>query len=179
MMEVMRPLAVEKERRNNNTAAASRVSQSVGRSLSQQASHHHYPSIVTIVRNNFHNHQPFEPIMHPRGWCTYRCRVPGERARSHRHRRAGRIYRSTMLHERINSKSSTNQTNHHNDKIQHSQRALVRPAASGSVKEKVVLQTTRTSTYAILMPEKSATESMMPQARSPEAKKGGARCAMK
>ena len=56
---------------------------------------------------------------------------------------------------------------------QYSQRALVRPAASGSVKEKVVLQTTRTSTYANLMPEKSATESMMPQARSPEAKKGG------
>ena len=55
---------------------------------------------------------------------------------------------------------------------QHSQRALVRPAASGSVKEKVVLQTTRTSTYP-LIPEKSATESMMPQARSPEAKKGG------
>ena len=117
--------------------------------------------------------------MHPGGWCTYLCRVPGERARSHRQRRAGRIYRSTILHERINSKSSTNQTNHHNDKTQHSQRALVRPAASGSVKEKVVLQTTRTSTYRILMPEKSAIESMMPQARSPEAKKGGARCAMK
>ena len=117
MMEFMRPLAVEKERQNNNTAAASRVSQSVGRSLSQQASHHHYPSIVTIVRNNIHNHQPFEPIMHPRGWSTYAsCRVPGERARSHRHRRAGRIYRSTILHERINSKSSTNQTNHHNEK---------------------------------------------------------------
>ena len=112
--------------------------------------------------------------MHPGGWCTYLRRVPGERARSHRHRRAGRIYRSTILHERINSKSSTNQTNHHNDKTQHSQRALVRPAASGSVKEKVVLQTTRTSTYPIrLMPEKSAIESMMPQARSPEAKKGG------
>ena len=143
-MEFIRRLAVEKERRNNNTAAPPRVSQSVGRSLSQQASHHHYPSIVTIVRNNFHNHQPFEPIMHPRGWCTYICRVPGERARSHRQRRAGRIYRSTILHERINSKSSTNQTNHHNDKTQHSQRALVRPAASGSVKEKAVRQTTRT-----------------------------------
>ena len=114
--------------------------------------------------------------MHPGGWRTYRRspRVLGERARSHRQRRAGRIYRSTILHERINSKSSTNQTNHHNDKTQHSQRALVRPAASGSVKEKVVLQTTRTSTYPIiLMPEKSAIESMMPQARSPEAKKGG------
>ena len=61
----------------------------------------------------------------------------------------------------------------HQRQKQHSQRALVRPAASGSVKEKVVLQTTRTSTYPILMPEKSATESMMPQARSPEAKKGG------
>ena len=115
-MEFTRRLAVEKERRNNNTAAPPRVSQSVGRSLSQQASHHHYPSIVTIVRNNIHNHQPFEPIMHPRGWCTYICRVPGERARSHRQRRAGRIYRSTILHERMNSKSSTNQTNHHNDK---------------------------------------------------------------
>ena len=45
---------------------------------------------------------------------------------------------------------------------QHSQQALVRPAASGRVKEKVVLQTTRTSTYRILMPEKSAIESMMP-----------------
>ena len=174
MMEFMRPLAVEKERRNNNTAAPPRVSQSVGRSLSQQASHHHYPSIVTIVRNNINNHQPFEPIMHPRGWNTYSsCRVPGERARSHRQRRVVRIYRSTILHERINSKSSTNQTNHHNEKNQHSQRALVRPAASGSVKEKVVLQTTRTSTYPIiLMPEKSAIESMMPQGRSPEAKKG-------
>ena len=49
----------------------------------------------------------------------------------------------------------------------------MRPAASGSVKEKVVLQTTRTSTYRRLMSEKSAIESMMPQARSPEAKKGG------
>ena len=57
MMEFMRPLAVGNERRNNNTAAPPRVSQSVGRSLSQQASHHHYPSIVTIVRNNIHNHQ--------------------------------------------------------------------------------------------------------------------------
>ena len=104
-MEFIRRLAVEKERRNNNTAAAPRVSQSVGRSL------------------------------------------------------------------------STDQTNHHNDKTQHSQRALVRPAASGSVKEKVVLQTTRTSTYRTrLMPEKSAIESMMPQARSPEAKKGGEVC---
>ena len=153
------------------------VSQSLGRSLSQQATHHHHPSIVTIFINNIHNHQSFEPIMHPGGWCTYRCRVPGERARSHRQRRANHMYRSTILpcilHERINSKSSTNQTNHHNDKTQHSQRALVRPAASGSVKEKVVLQTTRTSTYPRLMPEKSAIESMMPQARSPEAKKGG------
>ena len=163
-------MAVEKERQNDNTAAPPRVSQSVSRSLSQQASHHHYPSIVTIVRNNIHNHQSFKPIMHPRGWSTYVCRVPGERARSHRHRRVARIYRSTLLHERMNSKSSTNQTNHHNDKTQHSQRALVRPAASGSVKEKVVLQTTRTSTYPILMPEKSAIESMMPQGRSPEAK---------
>ena len=176
MMEFMRPLAVEK-RQNDNTAAAAappppRVSRSVGHSVNQSTSHHH-PSLETIFINKIHNHQSFEPIMHPGGWCTYRCRVPGERARSHRQRRAGRIYRSTILHERINSKSSTNQTNHHNDKTQYSQRALVRPAASGSVKEKVVLQTTRTSTYPILMPEKSAIESMMPQARSPEAKKGG------
>ena len=111
--------------------------------------------------------------MHPGGWCTYICRVPGERARSHRQVRAQQIYRSTILHERINSKSSTNQTNHTNDKQIHPKGALVRPAASGSVKEKVVLQTTRTSTYPILMPEKSAIEPMMPQARSPEAKKGG------
>ena len=103
-MEFIRRLAVEKERQNDNTAAPPRVSQSVGRSLSQQASHHHYPNIVTIVRNKIHNHQPFEPIMHPRGWSTYVCRVPGERARSHRQRRAVRPYRSTILHERINSK---------------------------------------------------------------------------
>ena len=84
--------------------------------------------------------------MHPGGWCTYSCRVPGERARSHRQRRAAaRIYRSTKLHERINSKSSINQTNHTNEENQYSQRALVRPAASGSVKEKVVIQTARTS----------------------------------
>ena len=68
--------------------------------------------------------------------------------------------------------SLSTHTHPHNDKTQHSQRALVRPAASGSVKEKVVLQTTRTSTYRMLMPEKSAIESMMPQGRSPEAKKG-------
>ena len=71
------------------------------------------------------------------------------------------------------SKSSTKPNELPQRKKQYSQRALVRPAASGSVKEKVVLQTTRTSTYRILMPEKSAIESMMPQARSPEAKKGG------
>jgi hypothetical protein len=45
---------------------------------------------------------------------------------------------------------------------QHSQEALVRPAANGSAQEKVVLQTTPTSTYPTLMPEKSAIESMMP-----------------
>ena len=84
--------------------------------------------------------------MHPRGWSTYAsCRVPGERARSHiQGRRAGHKYRSTTLHERINDKSSTNQTNYTNDKSIHSQGALVRPAASGSVKEKAVRQTTRT-----------------------------------
>ena len=67
-----------------------------------------------------------------------------------------------------NSKSSTNQTNHHNDKTQYSQRALVRPAASGSVKEKVVLQTTRTSTYPFLMPEKSAIGSMSHTREAPK-----------
>ena len=115
----MRPLAVEK-RQNNNTAAAPpppppRVSRSVGHSVNQSTSHHH-PSLETIFINKIHNHQSFEPIMHPGGWCTYLCRVPGERARSHRQRRAVRIYRSTQLHERINSKSSTNQTNHTNEK---------------------------------------------------------------
>ena len=78
-----------------------------------------------------------------------------------------------MLHEPINSKEQHKPNESPQRQNQHSQRALVRPAASGSVKEKVVLQTTRTSTYPILMPEKSAIESMMPQARSPEAKKGG------
>ena len=113
--------------------------------------------------------------MHPRGWCTYAsCRVPGERARSHRQRRVVRIYRSTILHERIKQQEQHKPNESHQRQKQHSQRALVRPAASGSVKEKVVLQTTRTSTYRIiLMPEKSAIESMMPQGRSPEAKKGG------
>ena len=112
--------------------------------------------------------------MHPRGWSTYAsCRVPGERARSHRHRRAGRIYRSTILHERIKQQEQHKPNESHQRQSKHSQGALVRPAASGSVKEKVVLQTTRTSTYRILMPEKSAIESMMPQGRSPEAKKGG------
>ena len=101
-MKFMRPLAVEK-RQNDNTAAAAaapRVSRSVGHSVNQSTSHHH-PSLETIFINKIHNHQSFEPIMHPGGWCTYRCRVPGERARSHRQRRAGRIYRSTILHERI------------------------------------------------------------------------------
>ena len=133
----------QKRQQSSNTTNWS-VGRSVTQSLSQPAINHH-PSVVTIISNNIYNHQSFEPIMHPGASCTYRCRVPGERARSHRQRRAVRIYRSTILHERINSKSSTNQTNHHNDKTQYSQRALVRPAASGSVKEKVVLQTTRTS----------------------------------
>ena len=113
-----------KERnKNDNTAAPPRVSESVGRSLSQPATHHHHSSIVTIIRNNIHNHQSFEPIMHPGGWCTYLRRVPGERARSHRHRRALRIYRSTPLHQRIHNKSSTNRTNHTNDKSIHSPRS--------------------------------------------------------
>ena len=115
-MEFIRRLAVEKERRNNNTAAPPpRVSRSVGHSVNQSTSHHH-PSLETIFINKIHNHQSFEPIMHPGGWCTYLCHVLGQRARSHRQRRALRIYRSTILHERINSKSSTNQTNHTNDK---------------------------------------------------------------
>ena len=119
MMEFMRPLAVEK-RQNDNTAAAAaaaaaRVSRSVGHSVNQSTSHHH-PSLETIFINKIHNHQSFEPIMHPGGWCTYLCHVLGQRARSHRQRRALRKYRSTILHERINSKSSTNQTNHTNDK---------------------------------------------------------------
>ena len=111
--------------------------------------------------------------MHPDGWCTYLRFVTGERARSHLQRRARRIYRSTILHERIKQQEQHKPNESTPTTFQHSQGALVRPAASGSVKEKVVLQTTRTSTYRILMPEKSAIESMMPQGRSPEAKKGG------
>jgi hypothetical protein len=85
-------------------------------SRSPHISLHHTARTVTIIINNIHNHQSFEPIMHPGGWCTYAsCRVPGQRARSHRQRRALRIYRSTTLHERINSKSSTPQMNHTND----------------------------------------------------------------
>ena len=139
------------------------TSQSVGRSLSQQASHHHYPSIVTIVRNNIHNHQSFEPIMHPRGWCTYRvriCRVPGERARSHRHRRALRIYRSTILHQRINSRSSTNQTNHTNDNPTQ-QRSIRAFSSKWHCERKAKLFPTSTYRITKLMPEKSAIESMM------------------
>jgi hypothetical protein len=112
-MEFMRPLAVGKERQKQQHS-----SRTTGQSVTQSTSHpsHHYPSIVTIFINNIHNHQSFEPIMHPGGWCTYLCRVLGERARSHRQRRALRIYRSTILHERINSESSTNQRNYHKDK---------------------------------------------------------------
>ena len=83
--------------------------------------------------------------MHPGGWCTYRCLVPGQRARSHRQRRVVvRIYRSTILHERIKQQEQHKPNESHQRQTKHSQGALVRPAASGSVKEKAVRQTTRT-----------------------------------
>ena len=160
-MELMRPLAVEKERQNNNTAAASRVSQSVGRSLSQQATHHHHSSIVTIFINNIHNHQSFEPIMHPGGWCTYLCHVLGQRARSHRQRRALRKYRSTILHERINSKSSTNQTNHTNDKQTQPRSTRASSSKWQCQRKGGAPNHSHISTYR-LMPQKSAIGSVMP-----------------
>ena len=121
------------------------VTRSLSHSVTQSTSHPSPPEHCNHHQNHIHNHQSFEPIMHPRGSCTYGiCRVPGERARSHRQRRARRIYRSTILHERIKQQEQHKPNESTPTTFQHSQGALVRPAASGSVKEKAVRQTTRT-----------------------------------
>ena len=55
------------KRETKRQHSSSTTSQPVSRSLSQQATHHHHPSIVTIFINNIYNHLSFEPIMHPGG----------------------------------------------------------------------------------------------------------------
>ena len=165
MMEFMCPLAVEKKtkRQHSSSTTSSSVARSLSHSASQPASQ---PAITSppehsIIRNNIHIHQSFERIMHPDGWCTYaRSRVPGERAPSHcQDRAAQRSYRSTPLHKWINSKNSTNQTNHTNDKP--TQPRSTRAPSKWQSQRKVVLQTTSISTHRILMPERSAIESMI------------------
>ena len=150
MMEFMRPLAVEK-RQNDNTAAAAaaaaapRVSRSVGHSVTQTASQPSPPEHC-----NHHQKQNPTIINHSSQSCI---QVAGVRTSAVFPDSVHEVIVSVELVAYIappyctngsNSKSSTNQTNQHQRQFQHSQGALVRPAASGSVKEKAVRQTTRT-----------------------------------
>ena len=182
MMEFMRPLALWKKRDKTTTQQNHEsVSRSLSHSLSQPASQPSPPEHC----NHLHKQHPqssiiSEPIMHPDGWCTYLRFVFGERGRSHRHRRAARrIYRSTTLHERINSKSSTNPNESHQRQTKHSQGALVRPAASGRVKEKVVLHTTRHQNLPHSDVRKVSNRIDDAIRTKPRSEEGERRCAMK
>ena len=166
------------KRQNDNTAAAAaappppRVSRSVGHSVNQSTSHHH-PSLETIFINKIHNHQSFEPIMHPGGWCTYICTVLGQRARSHRQRGPVRIYRSTILHERIKQQEQHKPNESTPTTIPTQPRSTRASSSKWQCQRKGGAPNhSHISTYRNLMPQKSAIGSVMPYARSPEAKKG-------
>ena len=117
-MEFMRPLAVEKERQNDNTAAAAqRVSQSVGHSVTQTASQPSPPEHC-----NHHQKQNPTIINHSSQSCI---QVAGVRTAASFPDSVHEVIVSVELDAYIappyctngsNSKSSTNQTNHTNDK---------------------------------------------------------------
>ena len=142
-MEFMRPLAVEKERQNDNTAAAApRVSRSVGHSVTQTASqpsppehcNHHQKQNPTIIN---HSSQSCIQVAGVRTYAVFPDSV---------HKDIVSVELEAYIAPPLctngsTAKSSTNQMNHHKTKKNNTanQGILVRPAARSSVKKKAVL----------------------------------------
>ena len=174
MMEFMRPLAVEKERRNDNTAAEPRVSQSVTQSLSHSVSHPSPPEPLPVITTTS------TIINHSSQSCIHVAR---------RVRTCASFEES--VHEVIvtveltvayiappyctngsTARAAQTQTNHHNDKPNTAKEHSCVQQQVAESKKRWCFTLLDIKTYRILMSEKSAIESMMPLGRSPEAKKG-------
>ena len=161
----MRPLAVEKERQNDNTAAAAqRVSQSVGHSVTQTASQPSPPEHCN------HKHKPHPQSStiranHASRWLLYVRQLPCSRTACTKSSSAWRGPHISLHHTaRTDQTARAAQTKRINTNDKPSQPRSTRASSSKwqCQRKGGAPNHSHISTYRILMPQKSAIGSVMP-----------------